>query len=214
MRAGCNSPRIPARRITSDRPTLLVGTALASTLLLSSFFTATPALALVDCTTQPAGPAPIAITTATDAINCVNTQARTDQANVNAISLSTTGGGAGDPHYIILDNTGILTSTVAGSGINTYTGGDYADISITNDANITAGNQGIVATTLGYDSDIDIDTEGNITAGSTAINTYTRSSFSDIPDSDIDIVHQRQHHGLQHRDQHLYRRLFQRHRHH
>ena len=74
------------------------------------------------------------------------------------------------------------TSTVAGSGINTYTGGDYADISITNDANITAGNQGIVATTLGYDSDIDIDidTEGNITAGSTAINTYTRSSFSDI----------------------------------
>ncbi len=82
-------PHLPPR-VRADRKSLLLGTALASTLLLGSLLTPTPAHA-VACI-QPASPNPIIDTQATF-ITCVNTEPRTSAA-ANAIDLTTTGAGS------------------------------------------------------------------------------------------------------------------------
>ena len=75
-RATCRAaaPRRP-RPIASakaDRSSLLLSTALATTLIAGGLFAPTPASAVVACT-QPASPLPINFSSATDAITCVNT---------------------------------------------------------------------------------------------------------------------------------------------
>jgi hypothetical protein len=75
---------------SADRKSLLLGTALASTLLVGTLLTTTPAAA-VACI-QPASPNPIIDAEATF-ITCVNTEPRTNAAG-NAIDLTTTGSGS------------------------------------------------------------------------------------------------------------------------
>jgi hypothetical protein len=60
---------------SADRRSLLTGTALASTLLLSSLLAPTPAAAIA-CT-QPPSPAAINNFSTTDPIICINTEPRT-----------------------------------------------------------------------------------------------------------------------------------------
>jgi hypothetical protein len=91
---------------SADRKSLLLGTALASTLLISAVLTPTPASA-VACI-QPPSPNPINTNTVGDnqPIICVNTEPRTNPAG-NAINLTTDGTGS----YIDLSNSGVLSAT-------------------------------------------------------------------------------------------------------
>jgi autotransporter family porin len=119
----------------ADRKSLLLGTALASTLLLSSLFVPTPASAVRACL-QPASPAPIADSSNADALVCVNTEPRTNPAGV-AIQLSTN-----NPNlYIDLYNSGALTANFAGGtavGILINTSGTNSPVFIENIGQITA----------------------------------------------------------------------------
>jgi len=81
-------PFASARPQTAKRASLLAGTALASTLLLSSLLVPAPAKA-ASCTQLPS-PAPISDLNINDFIICVNTEPRTNPAG-NAIELSTIG---------------------------------------------------------------------------------------------------------------------------
>jgi hypothetical protein len=130
------SPRI-AR---AERKLLLLGTALASTLLLASLCAATPARALTNCLTGNPPPGPITVAVADDII-CVNVDNRSNAGAV--INLSTTGGN----NYINLYNSGILTANAAGTAadIETITTGGNSPISIVNVSNIAATSTGGVA---------------------------------------------------------------------
>ncbi len=120
----------------ADRRALLAGTALASTLLIGSLLTPTPAAAIA-CT-QPPSPNPISTVSVTDPIVCVNTEPRTG-VGVDAIFLQTVGGG----HFIDLYNSGTLNTTGLGAhGMFTQTYGQDAFIHIVNVAGIaTTGQQ-------------------------------------------------------------------------
>ncbi|MFZ2017517.1 MAG: hypothetical protein WAU90_02430, partial [Methyloceanibacter sp.] len=85
----------------ADRRSLLLGTALASTLLLACLTAPAPALA-VACT-QPPPPAPIA-DVETTFITCINTDTRADASQVILLSTSANPGS-----YIHLYNSGALT---------------------------------------------------------------------------------------------------------
>jgi hypothetical protein len=137
--------RVP-RLKCADRRSLLAGTALASTLLLTGLVIPTPAQA-VACL-QPAPPAPISDSSATNPIICVNTEPRNAiLGDPAAIFLSTTGAG----HFIDLYNSGTLTGTGIGArGILVFTGGPDASVTITNIGDITTDGQqayGIQAST-------------------------------------------------------------------
>ena len=123
-RPGAVRPDVLTRLNKTDRSSLLVSTALASTLLVGSLFAPTPASAVVACT-QPASPAPISFSSNTDAIICVNTEPRTNAAG-DAIDLSTNGA----PHYIDLYSNGLLTASQ--DGIYTRTTGANSFITIDN----------------------------------------------------------------------------------
>jgi autotransporter family porin len=133
------SPYTPRLRC-ADRKSLLLGTALASTLLISAVLTPTPASA-VACI-QPPSPNPINTNTLADnqPIICVNTEPRTNPAG-NAINLTTNGAGS----FIDLHNSGVLSATNNNffmSGIFAYTQGLNSPIAIENVAAITATNNG------------------------------------------------------------------------
>src|SRR5262245_45649793 len=90
----------------ADRRSLLLGTALASTLLLGSLLAASPAVA-VPCTQDPPfSPNPISDPNVPTNITCVNTDPRTNAAG-DAIYLNTTGDGS----FIEIENSGVLEAT-------------------------------------------------------------------------------------------------------
>jgi hypothetical protein len=112
---------LPRLRL-ADRKSLLLGTALASTLLIVSLLAPPPAQAVTTC---PPGSGQILINVADDIV-CVNVDDRTFAGSV--IDLTTTGGNS----YINLYNSGFLTANAAGSvsGITTSTTGGNSPITI------------------------------------------------------------------------------------
>ncbi len=113
-----------------SRKVLLLGTALASSLIALPLLTATQARAQVTC---PGGNAPINID-ANQPIVCINDNDRTNNAG-NAIDLETTGNGS----YITVDNSGDLTATNnAGdaTGLYAYTNDANSPIVINNTGQI------------------------------------------------------------------------------
>jgi hypothetical protein len=96
-------------RQRSDRRSLLLGTALASTFLLGSLFAPTAAHATTDCLApSPPAPAPI-FTSVADSITCVNTEARNGTAYAIYLNSNAPGG------FIDLYNSGVLTAANAAS---------------------------------------------------------------------------------------------------
>jgi hypothetical protein len=97
---------------SADRKSLLLGTALVSTLLLTGLLAPSPARAVVNC---PPGsfppPGPIAINNPGDDIVCVNVYDRTNAGTV--ITLTTNGAN----EFIHLYNSGTLTASGAANGV-------------------------------------------------------------------------------------------------
>jgi hypothetical protein len=122
-------------RIGSDRRALLLGTALASTLIFGGVLAPAPAHATTDClATSPPAPAPI-FTNVADSITCVNTEARNGTGYAISLNSSAPGG------FIDLYNSGVLTAANAASfasGIATYAQQVNSPITIENVANISA----------------------------------------------------------------------------
>jgi hypothetical protein len=106
-----------ARRIRADRKSLLLGTALASTLLIASLLTPTPAAAVPCDQNPPFAPDPIIDFNVPDALTCVNTADRNNDAVSNVILLTTTGVGS----YVDLHNSGELTAFSAAAATGIYT---------------------------------------------------------------------------------------------
>jgi hypothetical protein len=101
---------------SADRKSLLLGTALASTLLLGTLVAPAPAHAL-SCPQPPGGP--INVASATDSIECVNVF-DIPTAPTIAIDLAT----SGDNHFITLGNSGNLGA--GDYGIRTFTSAQAA----------------------------------------------------------------------------------------
>jgi len=95
----------------ADRKALLLGTALASTLLLGTLIAPSPAAAQVTCAINPpnvpAPPGRIEIINPGDSIDCVNVFDRNNGAELEVIHLETDGAN----EFITLDNSGNLTAT-------------------------------------------------------------------------------------------------------
>ena len=176
----------------ADRKALLLGTALASTLLLATVVAPAPAHAVRACN-QPASPTPIVDNVNDDALICVNTEPRIANAG-DAIQLTTNGAN----RYIDLTTSGPLSAyNNAGNarGIYTTTGiADNSAISITScgsivATSITVDGEGIRALTSGSNSDIAIVSTGSIVStgyvDANGINAGTNG-----PDSDVTIVSQ------------------------
>ena len=156
----------------ADRRSLLLGTALASTLLLACLTAPAPALA-VACT-QPPPPAPIA-DVETTFITCINTDTRADASQVILLSTSANPGS-----YIHLYNSGALTSS-GGIGINVQTAADDSPVTIVNAGTINAALLGIFTATVNSNSDISITNSADIVAhGGVAIQAQALGSYSDI----------------------------------
>jgi hypothetical protein len=130
-------PRTITRRLgATDRQSLLLGTALALTLLIGSLLGATPAHADATC---PPGtfppPGPIAIINPGDDISCFNVYDHSNAGNV--IDLETNAAN----EFINLYNSGILTGASGASpvdGILAYTGQVNSPITIQNVASVAA----------------------------------------------------------------------------
>ena len=92
---------------SANRKALLLGTALASTLLIASLVTPTPAAAVVTCVGDVGtGPLPIAHNEM-EPIHCVNTEARTNNPGPAIFLYTNTNSGS----YIYLNSQGTLIST-------------------------------------------------------------------------------------------------------
>ena len=143
----------------AGRASLLAGTALVSTLLLTCLLGSNPAQA-ASCI-QPLSPAPISDLNVNDTIICVNTEPRSNPAG-NAIELST----IGNNHLIDLYSSGALTASEAGIFANTT--GNHSLITIENIGDIISGSgvdsasSGIKSRTTGQNSDIIISNSGQI----------------------------------------------------
>jgi outer membrane autotransporter protein len=178
-RAG--APRPAARpaclvRVKPQRASLLLGTALASTLLLANLVAPTPALA-ADCV-QPVSPNPINEYSNTESLTCVNTEIRRgDAVDVDAIRLET----GGDGLFIDLNNSGLLYSYAVGAsdGIHTQTNGLGSHITILNTGDIEATSDGIYARTEGDQSQVEINNYARIEAP-TGFNVQTIGANSGI----------------------------------
>jgi autotransporter family porin len=162
--AACVTPLLafdPARQSKSDRASLLLTTALASTLLAGVFIAPAPAAAqTVTCSGGPGpGPTPILETSTTSPIICTNAEDRTSNGtSPEAIALGTTG----DDHFITLDNTGKLIAS--DDGIDAVTTGDRSSVTVTNGGDITAATYGIVAGTTGANSKVSVTNSGDVSA--------------------------------------------------
>ena len=151
----------------ADRKSLLLGTAMVTTLFVPTITAPTPAHAVFDCIVgppaAPASPGPI-YANQPDAIVCVNTEPRANAAG-NAIDLRTFAPGS----YIDFKNIGLLTAQDAGqvAGINADTARTNSPITIQNAANITATSltdnaNGILAYAFDELSPININNSGDI----------------------------------------------------
>jgi hypothetical protein len=159
-------PIVPLPRST-DRCALLAGTALVSTLLLTSLFVPAPARAVTNCLIGNPPPGPIAAGGA-DSFVCVNVDNRSNAGNV--ISLFT----SGSDHFIDLYNSGILHAYGAGNAtdIRAATLGANSPIDIANVGDNVASSTGsialgIIAGTTGAGSPISIANSGDFTVSST-----------------------------------------------
>ena len=172
---------------SANRKSLLLGTALASTLVFSSLAGSTPALA-VDCPQNPPfSPDPI-IFSADASITCINTDIRTGAAF--AINLSTPAGVVDGPFAIYLNNSGALSATANEAlGIRTATDNDYSSITIINSnavmvTSLYFGAYGISSVTSGDHSPTSIVNSGGIvitgTQGARGINANSRGAYSPI----------------------------------
>ena len=160
----------PAARQTPAvaRKELLLGTALASTLLLGATVAPLPAYAVRACV-QPTAPNPIIDVSAVDAITCINTEPRTNP-NGDAIDISTVGDGL----FISLTSSGeLMASNGIGdaAGIDLKTNGTNSAITVDNTGGITSTSfglnddaLGIRAETDGARSNITIENAGKIDA--------------------------------------------------
>ena len=164
-------PRLP--RV--DRKSLLLGTALASTLLLGTVVAPTPAAAVVTCALNPpsvpASPGRIDLTGTNNSIFCVNTETRINNAGT-AIGLSTTGDGS----FIDLRNSGALSA--GAYGIYTKTNDDNSTITIRNRASVTSSYDAIYALSYGVGSNITVHNTERLTTGVDGI--YAYSYYGDI----------------------------------
>ena len=157
------------RLVTLNRCTLLLGTALASTLLLGSLIAPTPAIAVVgDCAIDGGGQAVYINDVAP--IVCVNTVDRFEAGIPYSIRLETLG--AGVP--ITVTNTGDLTTGPVGAtayALDAYTNGNFSHVTIGNSGAITVtstdGVVGIRGETDNLGSNVDITSSGRIEATST-----------------------------------------------
>ena len=179
----------PTRLRHTDRRSLLLGTALASTLLIGTVVTPTPADALVTCAADVGtGPTPI-FRNVGDTIECVNTEARTGGSY--AISLRTTGGG----HAIDLSTVGTLSATNGGNAFTASIRTYNADSAITIDSNgdidstSTGGGTsiGIFTYTRQNNSSIDITHSGDIGASTSGFANSILARTRGV-DSDISVV--------------------------
>lgn len=144
--------REPARRIapqvlhprlsSATRHALLLGTALASTLLIAAVAAPAPASAQVTC---PPGtfppPGPITLNPAGDSVDCVNVYDR-NNAGAPVIDLVTNGAG----EFISLNNSGDLTSP-DDRGIRAYSQGANSPVDVSNTGDIDSYRTGIYAKT-------------------------------------------------------------------
>jgi len=172
----------------ADRKALLLGTALASTLLLSTVVAPAPAHA-VDClaaSVPPAGASgPITVSTNVP-ITCVNTVPRNAAGNV--IDLFTNTAGA----EIYLNNSGGLTST-AGRTIRAYSHGTNSRVDVINTGDLNTQRTAIYARTFGANSYLHVFNSGHITGvyagiqANTSIVGNVGSSLSVINTGDIDL---------------------------
>jgi autotransporter family porin len=178
------SPQLP--RI--DRKALLLGTALASTLLIAAVAAPPPAQAAVTC---PSGTGQISIPNAvnpTEAIICVNTDNRVyNGVNGGVIQLSRPSNNA----FIYLNNSGTLTGTTINTayGVRAYTIGINGSIDIVNTGDIQATSlnrfaAGFYAVTTLGNSPITITNSGNVRVSSPTtsdgIFAYTQDDNSAI----------------------------------
>jgi hypothetical protein len=164
---------------TANPKSLLLGTALASTLIFSIVLAPTPAAAqTVTCPgTPPPGTDPIVDYSNANPLICNNTDDRTANAAslYRAIDLST----ANDDNFVRLDNSGALTAIGANAyafGIDAYTSGNRSSIDIENSNRINAtstgdyvGAIGIYASTRGDLSGIVVENGGIIQTRATAL---------------------------------------------
>ncbi len=163
-----------SQRLTcATRKSLLLGTALASTLLIGILVAPAPAAAAIVTCAGDVGTGPLPITHANpDPIICVNTETRINNAGT-AIYLSTTGNGS----FIDLNNSGPLAA--AAYGIDTYTVDDNSGIAIVNSASVTSvARDAISAFATGSGSDITINNTARLTTGVDGI--YANSFYGDI----------------------------------
>ena len=181
----------PLRRFPIDRKTLLVGTALASTLLLGAIGHPTQAIAVTLTCAGDVGTGPTPIDHANDdPIICVNTEART--GGPYAIYLATPDSApAADGQFISLDSRGTLTATYVGPvyGIYTATLGDFSPITIENRGNVRATSTGdeafgIFADTYGDFSRIKIVNSGDVRVKADDL-AYGIRTYTDGEDSRI-----------------------------
>jgi len=177
------------RPVKSDRRSLLLGTALASTLLMGTLAAPTPAAAFTCAGDVGTGPAPISHLSINDSIICVNTEARTNTAG-NAIELGTYNA----DHSISLNSSGALMATDGASafGIRTTADGTNSPIDVVNSGDIWATGTasyaiGVAASTNSSDSPTSIDNSGDITARSDATAAGV-SGITRADDSAINIV--------------------------
>ena len=193
-----HSPRQHAsQRLTcATRKSLLLGTALASTLLIGILVAPTPAAAVVvTCVGDVGtGPAPILHSGAgpgflgeVDSIRCMNTEARNAAGALDqyaAIELSTTGA----DHFITLDNSGdLVAGPVAGVEVygifaRTFVSGPI-DIKNSGEVTVTSQNRkawGIFSRTRDDDSTIGIVNTGDITVTSVTTHAYGIYAHTDL----------------------------------
>jgi hypothetical protein len=139
------------------RKSLLLGTALASTLVLGCLFGPTPAHA-VDCfaaaNPPPGASGPIIVfPPVNDSITCTNADDRFNNPALlqpgAVIRLLT----IGDQHYIDLDNSGALTSisdAEVAYGISALAQGGASPVSIVNSGDITVITTGTIGAVTAY----------------------------------------------------------------
>ena len=172
-----------------DRASLLLTTALTSTLLIATLLSPSPASAVATC--PPAlfpPPGPIAIVNPADDIACTNVFDRSADGGA-VIGLLT----SGVNEDISLNNSGELVNTddFATLGIFAITYGANSSIDIVNRGDITVDSGiiavGIRAQTDGANSPISIVNSGDIAATGDTYRAYGIDAFTDGDDSAIEI---------------------------
>ena len=126
------APAIRTRLHSADRKSLLLGTALASTLFLSSLLAPTSSVAAPVTCTQPR-PDPIADTATVGPLICVNTDTRNGGGAYDAIHLTS----SVTNYFISLNSIGALIAPNY-AGVFAATNADGAYIDITNRGPVTA----------------------------------------------------------------------------